>query len=78
MVPFVSPQSFLETFLVHFVDTIIHSLFTCEVTVAGSTIQIYGGTVLYWAKMSFRFDIEKFDGRINFGLWQVQVKDILI
>ena len=28
--------------------------------------------------MSFRFDIEKFDGRINFGLWQVQVKDILI
>ena len=28
--------------------------------------------------MSFRFDIENFDGRINFGLWQVQVKDILI
>ena len=28
--------------------------------------------------MSFRFDIEKFNGRINFGLWQVQVKDILI
>ena len=28
--------------------------------------------------MSFRFNIEKFDGRINFGLWQVQVKDILI
>ena len=27
--------------------------------------------------MSFRFDIEKFDRRINFGLWQVQVKDIL-
>ena len=25
-----------------------------------------------------RFDIEKFDGKINFGLWQVQVKDILI
>lgn len=25
-----------------------------------------------------RFDVEKFDGRINFGLWQVQVKDILI
>ncbi|RYQ87695.1 hypothetical protein Ahy_A10g050666 [Arachis hypogaea] len=21
---------------------------------------------------------EKFDGRINFGLWQVQVKDVLI
>ena len=25
-----------------------------------------------------RFDIEKFDGKMNFGLWQVQVKDILI
>ena len=25
-----------------------------------------------------RVDIEKFDGRINFGLWQVQVKDVLI
>lgn len=25
-----------------------------------------------------RFDVEKFDGRINFGLWQVQVKDVLI
>ena len=25
-----------------------------------------------------RFEIEKFDGKINFGLWQVQVKDILI
>lgn len=25
-----------------------------------------------------RFDIEKFDGKINFGLWQVQVRDILI
>ncbi|MED6198183.1 hypothetical protein PIB30_063615 [Stylosanthes scabra] len=25
-----------------------------------------------------RFDIEKFDGRIFFGLWQVQVKDVLI
>ena len=24
------------------------------------------------------FDVEKFDGRINFGLWQVQVKDVLI
>ena len=32
----------------------------------------------FLAKMSFIFDIEKFDGRINFGLWQVQVKDILI
>ena len=25
-----------------------------------------------------RFDIEKFDRKINFGLWQVQVKDLLI
>ena len=25
-----------------------------------------------------KFDIEKFDGRINFGLWQIQVKDVLI
>ena len=30
-------------------------------------------------KMSaMKFDVEKFDGRINFGLWQVQVKDLLI
>ena len=27
---------------------------------------------------SMRIEIEKFDGRIDFGLWQVQVKDILI
>ncbi|KAL4592371.1 hypothetical protein LXL04_005363 [Taraxacum kok-saghyz] len=25
-----------------------------------------------------RFDVDKYDGRINFGLWQVQVKDVLI
>ena len=25
-----------------------------------------------------KFDMEKFDGMINFGLWQVQVKDVLI
>ncbi|KAK7245918.1 hypothetical protein RIF29_40772 [Crotalaria pallida] len=25
-----------------------------------------------------KFDIEKFDGRINFGMWQIQVKDVLI
>ena len=31
----------------------------------------------FMARM-MRFDIEKFDGKINFGLWQVQVKDILI
>ncbi|KAL5850350.1 hypothetical protein ACOSQ4_008363 [Xanthoceras sorbifolium] len=27
---------------------------------------------------SLKFDVEKFDGKINFGLWQVQVKDVLI
>ena len=27
---------------------------------------------------AMRFDVGKFDGRINFGLWQVQVKDVLI
>ncbi|PON66942.1 Pol-like polyprotein/retrotransposon [Trema orientale] len=25
-----------------------------------------------------RADVEKFDGNINFGLWQIQVKDLLI
>ena len=25
-----------------------------------------------------KFDIEKFDGRINFALWKIQVKDVLI
>ena len=25
-----------------------------------------------------KFDVEKFDGKINFALWQVQVKDLLI
>ncbi|KAL5793506.1 hypothetical protein ACOSP7_002100 [Xanthoceras sorbifolium] len=27
---------------------------------------------------SLKFDVEKFDGKINSGLWQVQVKDVLI
>ena len=27
---------------------------------------------------SMKFDVENFDGRINFGLWQVQVKYLLI
>ena len=27
---------------------------------------------------AMRFDVEKFDGMINFGLWQVQVNDVLI
>ena len=31
----------------------------------------------FMARM-MRFDIEKFDGKMNFGLWQVQVKDLLI
>ena len=25
-----------------------------------------------------KFEIETFDGKINFGLWQIQVKDVLI
>ena len=28
--------------------------------------------------LAMKFDVEKFDERINFGLWQVQVKDLLI
>src|SRR5688572_7070674 len=28
--------------------------------------------------MGTKFEIEKFDGRINFVLWQVQVKNVLI
>ena len=27
---------------------------------------------------AMKFDVEKYDGRINFGLWQVQAKDLLI
>ncbi|KAF6149224.1 hypothetical protein GIB67_026080, partial [Kingdonia uniflora] len=27
---------------------------------------------------AIRLDVEKFDGKINFGLWQIQVQDILI
>jgi hypothetical protein len=27
---------------------------------------------------SLKFGVERFDGRMNFGLWQIQVKDILI
>ncbi|WJX56676.1 hypothetical protein P8452_42313 [Trifolium repens] len=27
---------------------------------------------------AMKFDIKKFDGRINFGLWKVQVNDVLI
>ena len=27
---------------------------------------------------AMKLELEKFDGNINFGLWQVQVKDILI
>jgi hypothetical protein len=28
--------------------------------------------------MYLKFGIERFNGRMNFGLWQIQVKDILI
>ena len=27
---------------------------------------------------SMKFEIEKFDGKINFGLWQIQVEHVLI
>jgi len=27
---------------------------------------------------AMKFDIEKFDGRINFDLWKVELKDVLI
>jgi hypothetical protein len=36
----------------------------------------YAAAISYLSAM--RSDIEKFDGRINFGLWKVQVNDVLI
>jgi hypothetical protein len=32
----------------------------------------------YEEMQSLKFGIERFDGRMNLGLWQIQVKDILI
>ncbi|KAL4554376.1 hypothetical protein LXL04_039515 [Taraxacum kok-saghyz] len=44
--------------------------------------QVLTGGANYTDTMSkytpMRFNVEKYDGRINFGLWQVQVKDVLI
>ncbi|WP_222196281.1 hypothetical protein, partial [Modestobacter italicus] len=50
------------------------------------TLQSFLGTNLvsiihFYGKIhrgNVRFEVEKFDGRINFGLWQVQVMDVLI
>ncbi|KAL4579294.1 hypothetical protein LXL04_015435 [Taraxacum kok-saghyz] len=39
---------------------------------------LYGYDVKNSKYTSMRFDVEKYDGRINFGLWQIQVKDVLI
>ena len=41
-----------------------------------SGIRVDGSLVIKMSAM--KFDVEKFDGRINFGFWQVQVKDLLI
>lgn len=30
------------------------------------------------ASNAIRFEVEKFDGKINFSLWQIQVNDVLI
>ena len=38
------------------------------------TIGIRVGGSLATKMSTMKFDIEKFDGRINFGLWQVQGK----
>ncbi|OVA16863.1 hypothetical protein BVC80_1231g7 [Macleaya cordata] len=32
----------------------------------------------YKGSNSIKLDVEKFDGLINFGLWQIQVKKVLI
>lgn len=34
--------------------------------------------VLFFTMSAVRLDIEKFDGVINFGLWQIQVMDVMI
>ncbi len=31
-----------------------------------------------WTKMTTKFEIEKFDGKNNFGLWQIKVRAVLI
>ncbi|QHN83844.1 Syntaxin [Arachis hypogaea] len=59
-------------------------LFLCD------TVRVQFGKVLakerFWLRKTWylryssavKLEIENFDGRINFGLWQVQVKDVLI
>ncbi|QHO56937.1 uncharacterized protein DS421_3g78060 [Arachis hypogaea] len=46
------------------------------------TVRMQFGKVLAKERLGYssavKLEIEKFDGRINFGLWQIQVKDVLI
>ncbi|RYR77072.1 hypothetical protein Ahy_A01g001550 [Arachis hypogaea] len=52
----------------------------CHLTTAVvfSPVFSQGGMVSYSQQVVSELRFEKFDGRINFGLWQVQVKDVLI
>ncbi|RYR60791.1 hypothetical protein Ahy_A04g017852 [Arachis hypogaea] len=52
----------------------------CHLTTAVvfSPVFSQGGIVSYSQQVVSELRFEKFDGRINFGLWQVQVKDVLI
>lgn len=47
--------------------TIIARLFTKLGEHGRNNVEVY--------KLFMKFDMEKFDGRINFDIWQVQVKD---
>ncbi|RYQ93311.1 hypothetical protein Ahy_B09g099583 [Arachis hypogaea] len=40
--------------------------------------QVYTVAIMSGYSSAVKLEIEKFDGRINFGLWQIQVKDVLI
>ncbi|RYQ82768.1 hypothetical protein Ahy_B10g101334 [Arachis hypogaea] len=40
--------------------------------------RIYTVATMSGYSSAVKLEIEKFDGRINFGLWQIQVKDVLI
>ena len=42
------------------------------------TSGIRAGVSLATKMSAMKFDVEEFDGIINFDLWQVQVKDLLI
>ncbi|RYR42423.1 hypothetical protein Ahy_A08g038900 [Arachis hypogaea] len=52
----------------------------CHLTTAVvfSPVFSQGGIVSYSQQVVSELRFEKFDGRINFGLWQIQVKDVLI